>query len=85
MAFDRAKVGANHRRLAALAEAHGEAVTVFAAQSDAHKATGAGVEESLLYGSHLAFLGAGAVWLLAIVATGFLKTPEPSDELPHAH
>ncbi|MBL8603178.1 MAG: MBL fold metallo-hydrolase [Myxococcales bacterium] len=31
VAFDRAKVGANHRRLAALAEAHGEAVTVFAA------------------------------------------------------
>lgn len=70
-----------------LAGAFGTAVfvTVFAAQSDAHKATGAGVEESLLYGSHLAFLGAGAVWLLAIVATGFLKTPEPSDELPHAH
>lgn len=60
-------------------------VTVFAAQSDAHKATGAGVEESLLFGSHLAFLGAGAVWLLAIVATAFLRTPEPSDELHQLH
>ena len=70
-----------------LAGAFGTAVfvTVFAAQSDAHKATGAGVEESLLYGSHVAFLGAGAVWLLAIVATGFLRTPEPSDEMPAVH
>ncbi len=60
-------------------------VTVFAAQSDAHKATGASVEESLLYGSHLAFLGAGAVWLLAIVATAFLRTPAPSEELRQVH
>ncbi|MFT3969820.1 MAG: MDR family MFS transporter [Micropruina sp.] len=60
-------------------------VTVFAAQSDAHKATGAGVEESLLFGSHLAFLGAGAVWLLGIVATAFLRTPEPGDEVHGVH
>ena len=60
-------------------------VTVFATQSDAHKATGASVEQSLLYGSHLAFLGAGAVWLLAIVATAFLRTPAPSEELRQVH
>ena len=60
-------------------------VTVFAAQSEAMQASGASVESSLLYGSHLAFLGAGAVWTLAIVATGFLRTPEPSEELPHVH
>ena len=77
----------SHGPVQQLAGAFGTAVfvTVFAAQSDAHKATGAGVEESLLYGSHLAFLGAGAVWLLAIVATGFLRTPEPSDEMPAVH
>jgi MFS transporter, DHA2 family, lincomycin resistance protein len=57
-------------------------VTVFASQSDAWRATGAGAEASLLHGSHLAFLGAGAVWLLAIVATGFLRAPEPSEQLP---
>ncbi|MFT4295130.1 MAG: MDR family MFS transporter [Micropruina sp.] len=70
-----------------LAGAFGTAVfvTVFAAQSDALRATGAGPEQSLLHGAHLAFLGAGAVWVLAIVATGFLRTPEPSDQLPHAH
>ena len=60
-------------------------VTVFAAQSDAMQASGASVESSLLYGSHLAFLGAGAVWTLAIVATAFLRTPELSDDLPHVH
>ncbi|MFT4215650.1 MAG: MDR family MFS transporter [Micropruina sp.] len=60
-------------------------VTVFASQSQAQLAAGVSAEVSLLDGSHLAFLGAGAVWVLAIVATGFLRTPEPSDELPHAH
>ncbi len=58
-------------------------VTVFATQSEARRQTGAGVEASLLYGSHLAFISAGAVWLLAIVAIAFLRTPEPDAEASH--
>ena len=61
-------------------------VTVLASQSAAGQEAGATVEASLLQGSHLAFLGAGAVWILAIVATVFIKTAEfGNDQAPVHH
>lgn len=59
-------------------------VTVFAAQSQAQLDAGASPEAALLAGSHPAFLGAGAVWVLAIVAIALLRAPQPSDEVPLA-
>lgn len=55
-------------------------VTVLASASAAGQAAGQSVEVSLLQGSHLAFLGAGAVWTLAIVATAFIKAPDLGDD-----
>ena len=60
-------------------------VTVFAAASQVQRDAGASEEWALLTGSHPAFLGAGAVWLLAIVAIACLRTPEPSDEVASIH
>lgn len=60
-------------------------VTVLASQSAAAQAAGASVEAALLQGSHLAFLGAGAVWTLAIVATAFIKAPELDDGAAPMH
>ncbi|HOQ52159.1 MAG TPA: MFS transporter, partial [Micropruina sp.] len=55
-------------------------VTVFASQSALARDAGASVEAALLQGSHFAFLSAGAVWTLAIVATAFIKPPDAGDE-----
>ena len=60
-------------------------VTVLASQSASAQAAGASLEASLLQGSHVAFLGAGAVWTLAIVATAFIKAPDLDDSLPIHH
>lgn len=60
-------------------------VTVFAAASQAQRDAGAEEELALLTGSHPAFLGAGAVWVLAIVAIACLRTPETSDEVAGIH
>jgi MFS transporter, DHA2 family, lincomycin resistance protein len=70
-----------------LAGAFGTAVfvTILASQSEVAQEAGAGVEASLLYGSHLAFLGAGAVWTLAIVAIAFLKSPDTVGAAPPMH
>ncbi|MFP5415582.1 MAG: MDR family MFS transporter [Actinomycetes bacterium] len=55
-------------------------VTVFAMQSDAAASAGAPAAEALLAGSHWAFLGAGAIWTAAVVASFFLQRPA---EEPH--
>ena len=60
-------------------------VTVFATQSQVARESGMGAEASLLTGSHVAFLGAGAVWLLAIVAIAFLRDPRPGGDAPDPH
>jgi len=60
-------------------------VTVMASQSAASQAGGASLEASLLQGSHVAFLSAGAVWTLAIVATAFIKAPDLGDESAPMH
>lgn len=60
-------------------------VTVFAAASQAQRDAGAEEQLALLTGSHPAFLGAGAVWVLAIVAIACLRTPETSDEVAGIH
>ncbi|MBK8445756.1 MAG: multidrug efflux MFS transporter [Micropruina sp.] len=61
-------------------------VTVFASQSATAVEAGASVEAAMLQGSHVAFLCAGAVWTLAIVATAFISAPEPADDaLPMHH
>lgn len=56
-------------------------VTVFAMQTANASAAGAADDVALLTGSHAAFLGAGAVWALVIVASFFLRRPaeDPDD------
>ena len=51
----------------------------------AAQASGTPVEAALLIGSRVAFLGAGAVWTLAIIATLFIRAPELSGDEPTMH
>lgn len=60
-------------------------VTVMASQSAASQAAGASMEASMLQGSHVAFLSAGAVWTLAIVAIAFIRAPDLGDEAASMH
>lgn len=60
-------------------------VTAMASQSAAAQASGTPVEAALLIGSRVAFLGAGAVWTLAIIATLFIRAPELSGDEPTMH
>jgi DHA2 family lincomycin resistance protein-like MFS transporter len=60
-------------------------VTALASQSAAAQAAGASAEAALLVGSRVAFLGAGAVWTLAIIATLFIKKPELDGDEPAMH
>ena len=60
-------------------------VTAMASQSAAAQASGIAVEAALLIGSRVAFLGAGAVWTLAIIATLFIRAPELSGDEPTTH
>lgn len=50
-------------------------VTFFAVMSAAAAASGAGRADAMLAGTHWAFLGAGAVWTCAVVASFFLRRP----------
>ena len=54
-------------------------VTVFAMQAQVARDAGAGEAAALLAGSHWAFLGAGAVWTAAVVASFFLRKPADPD------
>ncbi|MFT3860961.1 MDR family MFS transporter [Micropruina sp.] len=54
-------------------------VTALAAQSAAAQESGAAIETSLLIGSRVAFLGAGAIWTFAIIATLFMTAPTLGD------
>jgi DHA2 family lincomycin resistance protein-like MFS transporter len=60
-------------------------VTAMASQSAAAQASGTPVEAALLIGSRVAFLGAGAVWTLAIIATLFIRAPELRGDEPTTH
>ncbi|MGA4506498.1 MDR family MFS transporter [Propionibacteriaceae bacterium G1746] len=51
-------------------------VTIFAMQTDAAASGGAGHAVAMLRGSHWAFLGAGAVWVLAVAASLLLRKPD---------
>lgn len=58
-------------------------VTVFSTMSDAALAQGLPDAAALLSGSHWAFLFAGGVWVLAVVASFFVRKPADVDgDLP---
>lgn len=50
-------------------------VTVFSVMAAGAAASGVGQAASMLVGTHWAFLGAGAVWTCAVVASFFLRRP----------
>ena len=58
-------------------------VTVFAMQTQVARDAGAGEGAALLAGSHWSFLGAGAVWTAAVIASFFLRKPADA-AAPHA-
>ncbi len=60
-------------------------VTVFAMQTEVAAKAGAPEAAAMLAGSHWAFLGAGAVWTAAVIASFFLRKPEDADEVLPAH
>ena len=60
-------------------------VTVFAMQSQAAATAGAPAAEALLSGSHWAFLGAGAVWTAAVIASVFVSKPADVGDVPLGH
>jgi DHA2 family lincomycin resistance protein-like MFS transporter len=61
-------------------------VTVLAVQSAGAEAAGLPADAALLVGSHWAFLGATAIWTVAMVASFFLRKPaEPQHTLGPAH
>lgn len=60
-------------------------VTVFAMQTAAAAQAGAPEAQAMLAGSHWAFLGAGAVWTAAVIASFFLSKPADAGDVPLGH